>query len=65
VGLYPAPALYAHGSLFVVAVSVFNAALTLELTRRENDQKIIALNMKMCDMMSVLSLYVFVLRIPG
>ena len=42
----------------VVAVSVFKAAINLELTREENDQKIIALNATMCDMMQVLTLLV-------
>ncbi|KAI0646024.1 hypothetical protein C8Q79DRAFT_730049 [Trametes meyenii] len=39
-----------------VAVSLFKTALTLELTRRENDEKVIALNATMCDMMSVLTI---------
>ncbi|KAH9847166.1 hypothetical protein C2E23DRAFT_742357 [Lenzites betulinus] len=39
-----------------VAVSLFKAALTLELTRRENDDKVLALNATMCDMMSILTL---------
>ena len=42
-----------------VAVSLFKAGLTLELTRRENDDKVIALNLTMCDMMQVLTMYVF------
>jgi hypothetical protein len=43
-----------------VAVIAFKAALTLELSRRENDQKIRALYIKMQDMMSVLRLYFFI-----
>jgi hypothetical protein len=43
-----------------VAVSIFKGALTLEVTRRDNDKKVLALNVKMCDMMSVLSLYVLI-----
>ncbi|KAI0355808.1 hypothetical protein OH77DRAFT_1539828 [Trametes cingulata] len=39
-----------------VAVSLFKAALTLELTRRQNDEKVLALNATMCDMMSILTL---------
>ncbi|KAI0369608.1 hypothetical protein BV20DRAFT_945606 [Pilatotrama ljubarskyi] len=39
-----------------VAVSLFKAALTLELTRRQNDDKVLALNATMCDMMSILTL---------
>ncbi|RPD68335.1 hypothetical protein L226DRAFT_346944 [Lentinus tigrinus ALCF2SS1-7] len=39
-----------------IAVSIFKAALTLELTRRENDEKVIALNLTMCDMMETLKL---------
>ncbi|KAI0630036.1 hypothetical protein C8Q77DRAFT_236077 [Trametes polyzona] len=39
-----------------VAVSLFKAALTLELTRRENDEKVLALNSTMCDMMSILTI---------
>lgn len=39
-----------------VAVSLFKAGLTLELTRRENDDKVIALNVTMCDMMETLKL---------
>ena len=42
----------------VVAVSVFKAAITLELTREENDQKVTVLNATMCDMMQVLTLLV-------
>ncbi len=41
-----------------VAVSLFKAGLTLELTRRENDDKVVALNLTMCDMMQTLTLYV-------
>ena len=42
----------------VVAVSVFKAAITLELNRRDNDQKVITLNVTMCDMMQVMTLSV-------
>ncbi|KAF5347531.1 hypothetical protein D9758_014525 [Tetrapyrgos nigripes] len=39
-----------------VAVSVFKAGLNLELTRRENDDKVLTLNLTMCDMMETLIL---------
>lgn len=39
---------------FQVAVLAFKAVIMLDLTRRENDRKIIALKLKMSDMMSVL-----------
>ncbi|RDX50314.1 hypothetical protein OH76DRAFT_469327 [Lentinus brumalis] len=39
-----------------IAVSLFKAGLTLELTRRENDGKVVALNLTMCDMMETLTL---------
>ena len=39
-----------------VAVSLFKAGITLEWTRRENDDKVIALNIAMCDMMQTLAL---------
>ena len=42
----------------VVAVFAFNAAITLELNRRENDQKVVTLNVAMCDMMQVIVLSV-------
>ena len=42
----------------LVAVSVFGAAIRLELDRRENDQKVITLNVTMCDMMHVMTLSV-------
>ena len=42
----------------VVAVAAFKAAITLELNRRENDQKVITLNVAMCDMMEVMALSV-------
>ena len=41
-----------------VAVGVFKAAITLELNRRDNDQKVITLNVTMCDMMQVMTLSV-------
>ena len=44
--------------VFPVAVSLFKAGLTLELTRRENDSKVVALNLTMCDMMQTLSMFV-------
>jgi hypothetical protein len=37
---------------------VFKAAITLELNRRDNDQKVITLNVTMCDMMQVMTLSV-------
>ena len=43
---------------YLVAVSAFKAAITLELNRRENDQKVITLNVTMCDMMQVMTLSV-------
>ena len=39
-------------------MGVFKAAITLELNRRENDQKLITLNVTMCDMMQVMTLSV-------
>ena len=39
-------------------MSVFKGAITLELNRRENDQKLITLNVTMCDMMWVMTLSV-------
>ena len=38
-----------------VAVKVFKAAVTLERIRRENDEKVITLNLAMCDMMDILT----------
>jgi len=38
------------------AVIVFKAGLQMELTRRENDSKVIALHIVMCDMMQELCL---------
>ncbi|KAI0779272.1 hypothetical protein C8Q74DRAFT_1367187 [Fomes fomentarius] len=38
-----------------VAVKIFKAAVTLERIRRENDEKVITLNLAMCDMMDVLA----------
>ncbi|KAL0577140.1 hypothetical protein V5O48_004854 [Marasmius crinis-equi] len=38
------------------AVVVFKAGIQLELTRRENDDRVLALNVTMCDMMSTLGL---------
>ncbi len=37
---------------------MFKAAITLELNRRDNDQKVITLNVTMCDMMQVMTLSV-------
>jgi hypothetical protein len=42
----------------LVAVLAFKAVVTLELKRRDNDQKIIALQVKMQDMMSILVQFV-------
>ncbi|KAF8553591.1 hypothetical protein OG21DRAFT_1441706 [Imleria badia] len=39
-----------------VAVSVFKVGIQLEITRRQNDEKVLALNSMMCDMMSALVL---------
>jgi uncharacterized membrane protein len=39
---------------FAVAVLAFQAVITLELKRRENDNKVIALQLRMQEMMSVL-----------
>jgi len=52
------PLLSNAGTYYVVAVSAFKAAITLELNRRENDQKVITLNVTMCDMMQVMTLSV-------
>ena len=43
---------------FLVPVSLFKAAVKLELTRRENEEKVLALNVRMCDMMEVLTMHV-------
>ena len=40
------------------AVVLFKVGLTLELTHRENDEKVLALNLTMCDMMEVLTMHV-------
>ncbi len=40
-----------------MAVSLFKAAVMLEIRRRENDEKVLALNVAMYDMMSVMGLY--------
>jgi hypothetical protein len=39
---------------YTVTVLAFKAVITLELKRRENDQKIVAIKLKMKDMMSAL-----------
>lgn len=39
-----------------MAIVVFKAAIQLELARQENDERVVALNVEMCDMMSVLRL---------
>lgn len=39
---------------FITALILFKAGIQLEVTRRENDEKVLALNTTMCDMMSVL-----------
>ncbi|KAJ7291238.1 hypothetical protein C8J57DRAFT_1704891, partial [Mycena rebaudengoi] len=39
-----------------IAVSIFKAGIQLELTRRQNDARVVALNTTMCDMMEVLTL---------
>ena len=44
--------------MVLAAVLLFKAGLTLELTRKENDDKVRALNLTMCDTMEVLSLCV-------
>jgi hypothetical protein len=41
-----------HHWTFVVIV--FKAVITLELQRRENDRKVLALKSTMCDMMNML-----------
>lgn len=46
-------------------MAVFSAALELELARRENDEKVRALNVQMIDMMSTLYMYVSLARIVG
>jgi hypothetical protein len=37
----------------IVVVLAFKAVVTLELKRRDNDKKVIALKMEMADMMSI------------
>ena len=39
-----------------VVVSVFEAAMTPELAQREDDQKVITFNVKMCTMMQIMTL---------
>jgi hypothetical protein len=39
---------------YSVAVLAFKAVVTLELKRRDNDKKVIALKMEMSDMMVIL-----------
>ncbi|KAJ6588597.1 hypothetical protein B0H19DRAFT_924176, partial [Mycena capillaripes] len=39
-----------------LAVSIFKTGIQLELTRRQNDARIVALNTIMCDMMQILTL---------
>jgi hypothetical protein len=39
---------------YIVAVLAFKAVVMLELKRRDNDKKVIALKMEMADMMTVL-----------
>ncbi|KAJ7499168.1 hypothetical protein FB451DRAFT_28305 [Mycena latifolia] len=39
-----------------VAVSIFKAGIQLELTRRQNDARVVTLNTTMCDMMQILAL---------
>ncbi len=43
--------------MILVAVSLFKAAVMLEIRRHENDEKVLALNVAMYDMMSVMGLY--------
>jgi hypothetical protein len=43
---------------YVVAVLAFKTALKFELTRRQNDKRIMLIHVKMNDMLSVLLLYV-------
>ena len=43
-----------RGLLSLAAVVIFKAAIQLEVTRRENDDRVVTLNITMCDMMSVL-----------
>jgi len=51
--------LLSSANLFcAVAVSAFKTAIKLELTRRENDQKVLALIVTMLDMMQVMTLSV-------
>lgn len=46
----------------VVAVSIFKIGLSLELQRRDNDEKVIMLNVEMNAMMGTLALYVGFVR---
>jgi hypothetical protein len=56
-----APALstfnYSHSPMREAVVLVFNATLTLELNRQENDKKVLVLMTTMSDMMRVLEMY--------
>lgn len=51
----------------VVAILAFKTAVTFELTRRQNDKRIIALQIDMKDLMSVVAMEVslFVRSLPG
>lgn len=42
----------------IAGVTVFKIGISLELARRENDAKVVTLNVAMCEMMSILKLYV-------
>ena len=44
--------------LFAVAVAAFKIAISLEIARNENDRKVLALKIKMKDMMCTLYMYV-------
>jgi hypothetical protein len=46
--------------LHPAVISIFMGALTLELARRHNDKKVLALITKMCDMMSVIASYALI-----
>lgn len=43
---------------FIVAVGAFALVVTLDLTRRENDRKMVAVKVQMCDLMAVFFEYV-------
>ena len=49
--------------LSVVAALAFKTVINLEMTRRENDQRVLALHAEMCNMMSIVAMCVIPLSI--